>query len=77
GLDDKIVALARRIGPLSSVGLAKDIDIACVAPVSNTVWIGPLRRVATDRVRELAGRFRVFAPQTRIAESEFYGSMLR
>lgn len=77
GLDDKIAALARRMNPLSSVGLAKDIDISCVAPVSPTTWIAPLRRLAAERVRDLAGGFRVFAPETRIAESEFYGSMLR
>lgn len=79
GLDDRIAALARRIDPVSSIGLDKDIDISCVAPVSQTqiVWIEPLRRMATERVRALAGRFRVFAPHTRIAEDEFYDNMLR
>jgi len=77
GLDDRITALARRMDPLSGIGLDRDIDISCIAPVAKTAWIEPLRRVATDRVRDLAGRFRVFAPQARIAESEFYGSMRR
>lgn len=76
-LDDRIAALARRMGPLSDAGQMRDIDISCIAPVSKTVWIEPLRRMATDRVRELDGRFRIFAPPARIAESEFYGSMLR
>lgn len=77
GLDDRIAELAQRFDPVSSVSLDKDIDISCVAPVSQTVWIEPLRRMATERVRAMAGRFQVFAPQQRIAEAEFYGNMLR
>ncbi len=33
--------------------------------------------MAAERVRALAGRYRVFAPDTRIAEDEFYDGMLR
>lgn len=77
GLDDRIAELVRRIDPVSSVDLDKDIDISCVAPVSQAVWIEPLRRMATERVRAMAERYRVFAPHQRIAEQEFYGNMLR
>lgn len=77
GLDDRIAELVQRFDPVASANLNKDIDISCVAPVSQTVWIEPLRRMATERVRAMAERFRVFAPHQRIAEDEFYGNMLR
>lgn len=77
GLDDRIAELAQRFDPVASANLNKDIDISCVAPVSQTVWIEPLRRMAAERVRAMAERFQVFAPQQRIAEADFYGNMLR
>jgi len=74
-LDDKIVALSRRL-PRPDHD-RKDIDILCRASVAETVWTFPMRDAAVQNAETLADDFRVHAPTDRVSQAAYTGELQR
>ena len=73
-LDDKIVALFRKIKP--ALSSAKDVDILCRASVPKD-WISPLRSLVIQQLAPLKDRYRVLLPTHKVKQDQYNEEMRR